>query len=78
MSEIKSDRPIDVRKALDLAVGVLQEWRDEADAIVSVTCNMAYPCDQVIEHPSGWRESATRRLTVEIRLAGPETKGETP
>jgi hypothetical protein len=59
-----------VKKSFDAAVRVLEEWRQEASGIATVECSIQLPCHEVVEHPSGWRESATRKLSVEIRLKG--------
>jgi hypothetical protein len=72
MSLSASERAAGVRRAIDAAIRLLEDWRDEADGIAAVECGVVLPCDKVIEHPSGWRESATRKLTVEIRMADPK------
>lgn len=71
MSELRADKPQGVRTSLGIAIRAIESWRDMADGIASVKCNMTLPCDEIIEHPSGWRESANERLTVEIIKVGP-------
>jgi hypothetical protein len=68
------EREAGVRRSLDAAIRILQEWRDVASGIATVECHVRLPCKEIIEHPSGWRESATRELAVEIRLKGTKSR----
>jgi hypothetical protein len=76
MSTLHGDGEAGVRKAIDIAIRVLESWRDEASDIAAVNCHMESPCDEVIERPDGWRESATQKLIVEITRKGQKVRAE--